>query len=662
MRLDELPGWIQPAPPGTLHAAEAAAREDAQRLSVQIAAASRNAASALASMRAAEGYWCGKLTADATLECDYVLLELWLHPPQNGIWNPPTRSRVDKALRSVLERQLPDGGWNIYTGGPSEVNATARAYTVLKIAGHDPAAPYMRAARERTLALGGLQACNSYTKINFSLFGLFPRRWVPSVPPEILLVPGNFIYEMSSWTRQIVVPLSVLQASGVTRPTPGNIDVSELLVIGERLAMPRRDWTATLFHHLDRLVKLWEKRGRKGIRRAAIREAEHWMLDRTRYSEGLGAIYPAMMYFVMALDAIGYPADHPDLIDAIRQFEGLMMEDGERLTFQPCLPPVWDTAIAAFALGEAEAASGDLSATADWLLSKEVRRRGDWSVKRPDLEPGGWAFEFANEYYPDIDDTAMVLLALQHARASDPEKQARAEARAIQWLLGMQSADGGWAAFDVDNNWSVLNRVPFADHNAMLDPSCPDITGRVLEALCRRGFDASQPAIRNGVRYLLDNQEKNGSWYGRWGVAYIYGTFLAMRGLRASGVREGGPAIEKASRWLCSIQHADGGWGESCASYRCRRFVDGPSCASQTAWALLGLAAAGATGTVAARRGVDYLLNTQKPDGTWDETETTGTGFPTVFYLTYHMYRQYFPLLALAAHGSNTPGRSGPAT
>ncbi len=657
MRLDDLPGWIQPAPPGSVHAAEAAARDDAQRFATRVASAVRSASSALMEMRAPEGYWCGKLTADATLECDYVLLQLWLYPPQGFAWDPPSKRRIEKALRAVRERQLPDGGWNIYAGGPSEVNATARAYTVLKIAGHDPSEPYMQAARDRTLALGGLQACNSYTKINFSLFGLYPRRWAPSVPPEIMLVPGNLIYEMSSWTRQIVVPLSVLQAAGSVHPTPGGMTVDELLVPGKRLALPRRDWTATLFHHLDRLVKLWEKRGGKSIRRAAIREAEHWLLDRTRYTEGLGAIFPAMMYFIMALDAIGYPDDHPDLIEAIRQFDALMLEDEERLIFQPCVSPVWDTAIAAFALGEGGCTDGDgLVQTADWLLSKEVRRRGDWSAKRPDLEPGGWAFEFANEYYPDIDDTAMVLLAFEHAHASDPARQAKVEKRAVEWLLGMQSADGGWAAFDVDNNWAVLNRIPFADHNAMLDPSCPDITGRVLEALCRRGFEANHPAIQNGVRYLLENQEKNGSWYGRWGVAYIYGTFLAMRGLRAAGGGAGGPAIAKAARWLASIQHPDGGWGESCASYRCGRFVDGPSSASQTAWALLGLAAAGGQSSVSARRGVEYLLDTQKPDGTWDEPGTTGTGFPTVFYLTYHLYRQYFPLLALAAHASVVRG------
>ncbi|MEO8129166.1 MAG: prenyltransferase/squalene oxidase repeat-containing protein, partial [Bryobacteraceae bacterium] len=308
-----------------------------------------------------------------------------------------------------------------------------------------------------------------------------------------------------------------------------------------------------------------------------------------------------------------------------------------------------DTAIAMFALGEmGQAEPSSMTRAADWLLTKEVRRKGDWSVKRPDLRPGGWAFEFTNEYYPDIDDTAMVLLAFQHAKASDPDKQGRAERRAMNWLLGMQSSDGGWAAFDVDNNWQMLNKVPFADHNAMLDPTCPDITGRVLEALCSRGFTHQDPAIERAVQYLFNNQKPDGSWYGRWGVNYIYGTFLALRGLRASGHSGVGPATEKAAVWLRSIQNPDGGWGESCASYDLHRYVQGPSTASQTAWALLGLAAAGDTHSHSLARGVRYLLDTQLADGTWDEKFATGTGFPNVFYLTYHLYRQYFPLLALA--------------
>jgi squalene-hopene/tetraprenyl-beta-curcumene cyclase len=393
---------------------------------------------------------------------------------------------------------------------------------------------------------------------------------------------------------------------------------------------------------------MWEKRGSERVRTAAIREAERWILARTHYTEGLGAIYPAMMYFIMALDALAYPADHPDRLEAIRHFESLLIETEDRFVFQPCVSPIWDTAMCAFAMGEAGVA-GDprMTRTADWLISKEVRRKGDWSIKRPDTEPSGWAFEFANEFYPDIDDTAMVLLALMHAKGSNPAGQAACERRAINWLLAMQSSDGGWAAFDVDNNWAVLNQVPFADHNAMLDPTCPDITGRVVECLSRRGM-AGHEAVRRGVGYLLQSQETDGSWYGRWGVNYIYGSFLAMRGLHASGAAGSQDALDRAAKWLRSVQNSDGGWGESCASYARDRFVPAPSSASQTAWALLGLFAAGDRESAQVRHGIQYLVDRQKPDGTWPEEATTGTGFPNVFYLTYAMYRDYFPLLALS--------------
>jgi squalene-hopene/tetraprenyl-beta-curcumene cyclase len=638
--------WVQPAGPRRRRIEESETRE--QR-SARIDGAMRKSATALLGMRHADGYWSGELTADATLEMDYILLQLWLHPPEGDGWNPPSRGRIDKACRSILSRQLPDGGWEIFAGGGAEVNATARAYTMLKICGHSPELDYMRRARERVLALGGLQAANSYTKINFSLFGLYPRKYTPTVPPEIVLVPLDVLYEMSSWTRTIIVPLAIVQAMGRHRLAPDGVTVDELYEPKKKIAMPSRKGMAILFRHLDRVLKLWERRGFKNVRSAAIREAEHWILDRTRYSEGLGAIYPSMMYTIMAMDSLGYPNDHPDLIQAIRQFEDLLIETDDRFQFQPCVSPVWDTAIAAFALGEAGLADqATLTRAADWLLSKEVRRRGDWSVKRPDLEPSGWAFEFANEYYPDIDDTAMVLLALLHAKASDPKRQERVERRAIDWLLGMQSSDGGWAAFDVDCNWGILNSVPFADHNAMLDPPCPDITGRVLESLARRGFDATHPAIKRGVEWLLNHQEDDGSWYGRWGVNYIYGTFLALRGLKYTHAASARPAIQKASDWLRGTQNADGGWGESAAGYRVNRFVAAPSTPSQTAWALLGLLAAGDSASDAVRRGVEYLVSTQKPDGTWDETLFTGTGFPNVFYLQYHMYRDYFPLLALA--------------
>jgi len=359
-----------------------------------------------------------------------------------------------------------------------------------------------------------------------------------------------------------------------------------------------------------------------------------------------------MMYQIMALESLGYPPDHPDLAEAIRHFDNLLVQRGDEFFFQPCWSPVWDTAIAAYALGEAGVADpAALTRAADWLLTKEIRRKGDWAVKRPNLVPSGWAFEFANEYYPDIDDTAMVLLAFVHARASDSEAQQRSVNRALQWLLGMQSRDGGWAAFDADNDWAILNKVPWADHNAMLDPTCPDITGRVLDALSRYGYRYGHPAVDAGVHYLLNCQESNGSWYGRWGVNYIYGSFLAMRGLRATGHPGARTAIERAADWLRGVQNEDGGWGESCAGYRMNHFVTAHSTPSQTAWALLGLASAGDKTSAAFRRGLRYLLDTQQPDGTWKEDLATGTGFPNVFFLTYHLYRNYFPLLALAVAG-----------
>jgi squalene-hopene/tetraprenyl-beta-curcumene cyclase len=625
-------------------------RMEATRISHEATAnALSRAIEALAAQQAKEGFWCGELTADSTLESDYILLQLWLHQPSGAEWNPPSRPRIEKAARSILDRQLPDGGFNIYIDGPSEINATVKAYCALKLAGLAVDSEPLRRARVRILELGGMQAANSYVKINLSLFGLYPRRHVPSVPPEIVMLPGNVLYEMSSWTRSILVPLSIVQARGSNRCAPAGFNLEELILPGVSLELPKRKGLSALFHHLDRVFKVWEKRGSERIRGAAIREAERWILARTRYTEGLGAIYPAMMYMIMAVDALDYAQDHPDRVEAIRQFESLLLETGDRFIFQPCVSPIWDTAISAFAMGEAGMPADDprLVRAANWLLTKEVRRKGDWSVKRPDTEPSGWAFEFANEFYPDIDDTAMALLALLHAKGSDAQAQIACEQRAINWLLAMQSGDGGWAAFDVDNNWAVLNEVPFADHNAMLDPTCPDITGRVLECLCRRGMQGHD-AVRRGVGYLLAAQEKDGSWYGRWGVNYIYGSFLAMRGLAASGAPGARQAIERAAKWLRAMQNADGGWGESCASYARDRFVPAASTASQTAWAVLGLLAAGDRETPQVTRGLQWLLDRQTEEGHWPEHATTGTGFPNVFYLSYAMYRDYFPLLALA--------------
>jgi squalene-hopene/tetraprenyl-beta-curcumene cyclase len=616
------------------------------------AQSARRAVQALLSMRHRDGYWWADLTADTTLESDYILLQLWMHPPAGKEWDPPTRHLVDKAVESILARQLPDGGFNIYAKGPSEISASIKAYFSLKVAGVAVHDERMLRLRDRILALGGLQRANSYVKINLSLFGLYPREHVPSIPPELMLL-NKFIYEMSSWTRAIVIPLSVVHASNPMRPLPTGFNLNEIHAPGVSFAFQRdrRPISGKNFFILvDRALKLWERFGSKSIRRKAVQKAMDWALRRTHYSDGLAAIYPPMMYLIMALDVMGVPRDHPDHIEAQRQFDRLLVNDKRGFYFQPCFSVVWDTAIAGFAVGESQLAPPDsLKSTADWLLTKEVRRPGDWSVKRPNVEPSGWYFEFANEFYPDIDDTAMVLLALRHARASSIPEQQIVIDRAVKWLLAMQSKDGGWAAFDVDNNWQFLADVPFADHNAMLDPTCPDITGRVIEALIAHGVPESDPAIKRGVDYLIRTQEGDGSWYGRWGVDYIYGTFLALRGLRAAGMSDREAFILRAGEWLRAIQNADGGWGESCSSYDGNGFTAAASTPSQTAWAVLGLIASGDPASESVRKGIEFLIDTQKPDGTWDEELSTGTGFPRVFYLSYHLYRNSFPTLALSA-------------
>jgi squalene-hopene/tetraprenyl-beta-curcumene cyclase len=622
-------------------------------LNLAAADAIRKSADALLGRQTSEGFWWADLRADSTLESDYILMELWLHPPVNGVWNPPTRPKIERAVEAILERQLEDGGFNIYLNGPSEVNASIKAYFALKVAGVPVSDSRMQRLRRRILEMGGLQAANSYVRMNLGFFGLFPRDACPSVPPEIILLPFQFIYQMSSWTRAIVLPLAIVHAANPCRPVPAGFNVEELFLEGAPMH-PERDLSfftwRNCFLALDRFLKFWERISPGVIRRYAIQKCAEWMIEHLNYSDGLGAIYPAMQYAVMALDVLGYGPEHPLRIEAEKQFNNLMVDDERGFYMQPCFSPIWDTAIAAFALAETEnVPAAALRCSADWMLSKEIRRQGDWSVKCPDVEPSGWAFEFNNEYYPDVDDTAMVLLALDKSRASDEAKQRACQKRAVNWLLSMQGKDGGWAAFDVDNNWKILSHVPFADHNAMLDPSCPDITGRVIEALMCSGLTENHPAIQRGVKYLINAQEQDGSWYGRWGVNYIYGTFLAVRGLRAAGVDENEPSIQRGIEFIRAYQNRDGGWGESCASYDENRFVQSASTPSQTAWAILALLAGGDLRSESLYNGVDYLTRTQRPDGNWDEDYCTGTGFPRVFYLAYYDYRNTFPLLALSA-------------
>jgi len=630
--------------------------ETSRSVEAGVGVAVERARARLVSLQAGDGHWCGELTADTTLESDYVLFQLWLYPPCEGGWHPPTRPSIDKAARSILDRQLDDGGFHIYAGGPSDVSASVKAYVALKLAGVNTGDPRMARLRGRILELGGIQAANSYVKINLSLFDLYPRRYCPSIPPEIVLLPFHLLYQMSAWTRAIAVSLAIVHAANPRRPVPADFQLDELWVPGVSAAL-HRDRSPVCWHNTflaaDRFLKWWDRSGSKAIRRKAMARAAEWMIERIGFSDGhsrgLGAIYPPMMYSVMALDALGYKADDPMRAEALRQFNRLMVDDGERFFFQPCFSPVWDTAIGAYAVAQSEADGRAAGRAVDWLLEREVRRRGDWSVKRPAVEPSGWAFEYENEFYPDIDDTAMVLLTLAAARGSDAVRQREAVRRGLDWLLAMQSSDGGWAAFDADNNWEFLSQVPFADHNAMLDPTCADITGRVLEALAVHGLGRDHTAVSRGVEWLIRHQEADGSWYGRWGVAYIYGTCFALRGLAAAGESDREAHVLRAGEWLRSIQNADGGWGESCASYDHGVFTAAPSTPSQTAWAILGLIAGGDDASLSVRHGIEYLLETQRADGSWDETQATGTGFPKVFYLNYHLYKDYFPLLALSS-------------
>src|SRR5262245_38843385 len=401
-----------------------------------VAQAIGRAAEQLLSQQDRRGFWWADLTADTTLESDYILLQLWMHPPQDGVWNPASREFVDKAAQSILARQLPDGGFNVYVKGPSDISATVKAYFALKLAGIPYDDPRLTRARELILAKGGIQAANSYVKINLSLFDLYPRDAVPSVPPEIALL-GNLLYQMSSWTRAIVVALAIVHAHNPRRPVPDGFNLQELFLPGVSLEFQKSEtaisWRNT-FLFLDRLLKLWEEHGSRRVREKAIRAAERWMIERFEASDGLGAIYPPMMYAIMALDVLGYAEDHPLRQEAVRQFEGLIVNDGERFFIQPCFSPVWDTAIAMYALAQAGVAVDALRRGADWLISKEGRRKGDWSVKRPNIEPSGWYFEFANEFNPDIDDSAMVMLGLAQAHASDPAAQRACHRRAVNWM------------------------------------------------------------------------------------------------------------------------------------------------------------------------------------------------------------------------------------
>ncbi len=618
-----------------------------------------------------EGFWCGELEADVMLEADYIFLHTLL-----GTGDP---GKMERAINEILRHQNDDGGWSLFPGGPSNISYGVKAYFALKLMGWSKDHPCLVKAREWILAHGGVVETNTFTKIYLCALGQYDYDAVPAIPPEIVLFPNWFyfnIYEISSWSRGILVPLSIIYAKKPFKKLAPEQGLDELFVGGRSNADLHLRWDRrkliswrNFFLFWDRVAHGFERVHIRPLRKAALRKAEAWMLERFEKSDGLGAIYPAMLNSIVALRVLGRSVDDPQMIRAMDEFEKLGIDcpegtpDYPMPTFrmQPCFPPVWDTAQAVYALGEAGVPKNDprMLKAADWLLAKEVRHKGDWAEKVKNVEPGGWYFEFNNEFYPDIDDTGQVLLALNCVDNPRERYQHEVCQRALNWIWAMQCKNGGWAAFDKDNTKSIFQYIPFADHNAMLDPPTVDITGRMLEMLALYGFTRSDPRVEKAVQFILSEQEPDGSWFGRWGVNYLYGTFLVLRGLEAMGMSNLEPSIQQAAEWIRMVQNPDGGWGETCGTYDDpdQRGV-GPSTPSQTAWALLGLLAAGDTRSDSVAKGIRWLIDRQHEDGSWDElmpgrngeSYYTGTGFPRVFYLGYHLYKQYFPLLALTTY------------
>jgi squalene-hopene/tetraprenyl-beta-curcumene cyclase len=650
---------LEPASGGSVHAAAVPARDREEKADSPVERAIRRAADHLLGAQDREGYWWAELEADTTLESDYIL---YLQ-----VLGQLASDKTPKLARYIRERQLPDGGWNIFYGGPAELNATVKAYVGLRLAGDSADAPHMHAARLKIHELGGLEATNSYVRFYLAAVGAIDWSYVPAIPPELMLLPKWFpvnLYEMSSWTRGIVIPMAIVAALRPAWQLPQGTTFDELFKVPG--ARPRSFlWDKRVFSWknfflaLDRACKLYERLPWKPTRKAALARARQWMLGRLERSEGLGTIYPAMMNSIYALLALNNEPTDPLTAREIRFLERYEIEERGTIRVQPCISPVWDTAIAMVSLEEAgvDPAHPALVTAARWLLDNQILGPGDWQAKNNKAEPGGWAFEFRNDFYPDVDDTAFVLMAL--GRVADPDRSRLQAAirRGLRWLVSMQNSDGGWGAFDHENNLQFLNNIPFADHNAMLDPSTADVTARVVECLGQMGWPASHPVIERARAFLRRDQTPDGSWFGRWGVNYVYGTSGVLRALEAIGSSQR-PDSQKAANWLRSVQNEDGGFGESILSYyHVTLKGKGKSTASQTAWGLIGLLAVVGPNDEAVERAVAWLVNRQNADGSWDEAEFTGTGFPCVFYLKYHFYRNSFPLYALARYDNMRKSR-----
>src|SRR3989338_7019361 len=600
------------------------------------------------------GFWAGVLEGDVALTAEYLMLMHFL--------KRIVAKKQEKASRYIIKKQGKDGGWSIYHEGDSDVSISVKCYFALKLAGHSEEEPVMRKARACILKLGGIMKCNTFTKIYLAIFGQFDWRGIPALPVEIILLPNFFyfnIYEMSYWSRCIVVPLGIILANRPKLQVGDKAALDELYVIPKervsyRLEMDQNKLTIkNIFINFDTILRRYENQPISSLRKIAIEKAEKWMLERLEKSGGLGAIWPSMVNSLMAMKCLGYKDGNPAVEKALEDIEALAVHDEDTMFLQPCVSPVWDTPWAIMALLKSGLPNNHpaLVKAGEWMLEKEVKSFGDWSMKNPVKEPSGWYFQHANEFYPDNDDASVVMMSLLLLDLPDNQRKRQAILRGFQWLIGMQCDDGGWGSFDKNNNKTILNNIPFADWHALLDPSTSDLAARVLDLMGRLGYDSGFPPANRAIEFLKKEQEKNGSWFGRWGTNYVYGTWSVLTGLHSIKEDMAKEYIRKAVSWLKDFQNEDGGWGETCKSYWDTTLsAKGKSTPSQTSWAVLGLLCTEERDSDSVRNGIEYLIRTQKEDGTWDEDEFTGTGFPKVFYLRYHMYRSYFPLLALSKY------------
>jgi squalene-hopene/tetraprenyl-beta-curcumene cyclase len=596
----------------------------------------------LLSLQDPGGWWKGELETNVTMDAEDMLLREFI-----GIREPAGTERSAVWIRS---QQGEDGSWANFYGGPGDLSTTIEAYVALRLAGERPDAAHMRAAAAFARAAGGLERARVFTHIWLALFGAWPWANVPELPPELMLLPARAplsIYDFACWARQTVVALSIVLAERPVRPLPFKLD--ELHGPHEWTRGRAHSASARALTIADRLFALYGRIALRPLREAALARAERWIVRRQEADGSWGGIQPPWVYSLIALHLRGYPIEHPLIKAGLDGLQRFTLEDGDSRRLEACQSPIWDTALAIIALSDAGAPADDpaLMRAAEWLLDEQVLLAGDWSVRRPGLRPGGWSFEFANDYYPDIDDTAEVVLALERVKASDPGRLEQSLARALEWVEGMQDGGGGWGAFDADNTKRMLRDLPFCDFGEVIDPPSADVTAHAVEMLAALGR-SDTAAARPGVAWLTAAQEPDGSWFGRWGVNHVYGTGAAVPAMVAAGVPAGDERIRRAVRWLEDHQNPDGGWGEDARSYVDPAWIGrGPSTASQTAWALLALHAAEER-SLAMRRGVRFLVTSQRDDGGWDEPQYTGTGFPGHFYINYHLYRIVFPIMALA--------------